>query len=65
MSRGLSQRQAPESLLNPTFEESEGYPFFVEEVYRHLMERGKLFDAGGQFRTELKLDEDDVRKTYG
>ncbi len=60
MLHGLSRREAPESLLNLIYEESEGYPFFVEEVYRHLIEGGKLFDAAGQFRTELKLDEEDV-----
>jgi tetratricopeptide (TPR) repeat protein len=57
---GLSQRQAPESLVSLIFEESQGYPFFVEEVYRHLVEEGKLFDAAGQFHAELKLDESDV-----
>ena len=36
----LSQRQAPENLVNTLFEESQGNPFFVEEVYRHLM-RGR------------------------
>ena len=51
MLHGLSQRQAPESLVSAIFEESQGYPFFVEEVYRHLMEEGKVFDAAGQFRT--------------
>src|SRR5216684_406516 len=57
----LSRRQAaPESLVSLIFEESQGYPFFVEEVYRHLVEEGKLFDAAGQFRAELKLDESDV-----
>ena len=60
MLHGLSQRDAPESLLSLIFEESQGYPFFVEELYRHLIEEGKVFDAAGQFRTELKLDEDDV-----
>src|ERR1700731_3112317 len=60
MLHGLSRREAPESLLNLIYEESEGYPFFVEEVYRHLIEGGKLFDAAGEFRTEVKLDEDDV-----
>jgi tetratricopeptide (TPR) repeat protein len=57
---GLSQRQAPESLVSLIFEESQGYPFFVEEVYRHLLEEGKLLDAAGQFRPELELDESDV-----
>jgi tetratricopeptide (TPR) repeat protein len=57
---GLSQRQAPESLVSLIFEESQGYPFFVEEVYRHLIEEGKVFDDAGQFRADLKLDETDV-----
>jgi tetratricopeptide (TPR) repeat protein len=60
MLRGLSQREAPETLLNLIYEESQGYPFFVEEVYRHLREEGKVFDAAGQFRTDLELDESDV-----
>ena len=57
---GLSNRQAPDRLVNLIFEESQGYPFFVEEVYRHLVEEGKVFDAAGQFRTDIELDEIDV-----
>jgi tetratricopeptide (TPR) repeat protein len=57
---GLSQRQAPESLVNAVFEESQGNPFFVEELYRHLVEEGKVFDAAGQFLAEIKIDEIDV-----
>jgi hypothetical protein len=60
MLHGLSQRQAPASLVSLIFEESQGYPFFVEEVYRHLIEEGKVFDEVGRFRTDLKLDEIDV-----
>jgi predicted ATPase len=61
MLRGLSLRQAvPESLVSLIFEESQGYPFFVEEVYRHLIEEGKVFDAAGQFRTDVEIDEIDV-----
>ena len=60
MLHGLSQRQAPESLVSLIFEESQGNPFFVEEVYRHLVEEGKVFDAAGQFRTDIKIDEIDV-----
>ena len=60
MLHGLSRREAPESLLSVIFEESQGYPFFVEEVYRHLIEEGKVFDAAGQFRTDIKIDEIDV-----
>ena len=56
----LSNRQAPEGLVNLIFEESQGYPFFVEEVYRHLVEEGKVFDQAGQFRTDIEIDEIDV-----
>src|SRR5229473_3565773 len=60
MLRELSQREAPESLLSLIHEETQGNPFFVEEVYRHLVEEGKVFDAAGQFRTDMKIEEIDV-----
>jgi predicted ATPase len=60
MLNGLSQRHAPESLVSLIFEESQGNPFFVEEVYRHLIEDGKIFDAAGEFRTDIEIDETDV-----
>ncbi len=60
MLRELSQREAPESLLSLIYEENQGNPYFVEEVYRHLVEEGKVFDAAGQFRTDIKIDEFDV-----
>jgi len=60
MLHGLSRRQAPESLVNLIFEESQGHPFFVEEVYRHLIEERKVFDEAGQFRTDIKIAENEV-----
>jgi predicted ATPase len=60
MLNGLSQHRVPESLVNLIFEESQGNPFFVEEVYRHLVEEGKVFDAASQFRTDIEIDEIDV-----
>jgi hypothetical protein len=60
MLHGLSKRQAPESLVSLIFEESQGYPFFVEEVYRHLVENGKVFDETGQFRTDITIADTDV-----
>ncbi len=60
MLHGLSRREAPESLLGLIFEESQGYPFFIEEVYRHLIEEGKVFDEAGQFRTDIEIAEADV-----
>jgi tetratricopeptide (TPR) repeat protein len=60
MLHGLSGVPAPDNLVSLIFEESQGFPFFVEEVYRHLAEEGKLFDAAGQFRTDIEIDEIDV-----
>jgi tetratricopeptide (TPR) repeat protein len=60
MLRELSRRDAPESLLSLIYEESQGYPFFIEEVYRHLVEEGKVFNTAGQFRKDIKIEEIDV-----
>jgi uncharacterized membrane protein len=60
MLHGMSQRQVPETLVSLIFEESQGFPFFVEEVYRHLIEEGKVFDAAGQFRADIEIAEDEV-----
>ena len=37
--------------------ETEGNPFFVEEVYLHLVESGVLLDAHGRVRADLQVDE--------
>ncbi len=58
--KGPGQLPVPEKLVTAIFEESQGNPFFVEEVYRHLIEEGKIFDAAGQFRTDIEIDESDV-----
>src|SRR4029077_10447010 len=47
-------------LTSLVFEESQGNPFFVEELYRHLVEEGKVFDEAGQFRTDVTIDEIDI-----
>lgn len=60
MLNALSQQQAPENLVSVIFEGSQGNPFFVEELYRHLREDGRLFNSDGQFRTDIMIDEIDV-----
>jgi len=50
----------PDALIGAIFEETEGNPFFVEEVFRHLVEEGKIFDDSGAFRTDVEIDELDV-----
>jgi class 3 adenylate cyclase/tetratricopeptide (TPR) repeat protein len=37
--------RAPEWLTRAVWQETEGHPFFVEEVLRHLLETGKIHEA--------------------
>ena len=60
MLKGPGDLRPPEKLVSAIFEESQGNPFFVEEVYRHLIEEGKVFDASGKFLTDIEIDESDV-----
>ncbi len=60
MVESLAGRTPPEAIVEAIFSETEGNPFFVDEVYRHLVEEGKVFDAEGEFRTDLEVDEVDV-----
>ena len=57
MLAALSAQTPPKSLARVVFEETEGNPFFVEEVFRHLVEEGKLFDEKGAFLSGLKVDQ--------
>ena len=56
----LSEREPPRELVRAIYNETEGNPFFVEEVYEHLAEEGRLFDTDGAWRTDLTLDALDV-----
>jgi predicted Ser/Thr protein kinase/tetratricopeptide (TPR) repeat protein len=56
----MSGSSPPSSLVRIVHEETDGNPFFVEEVYQHLAEEGKIFDASGQWKANLRADEIDV-----
>jgi len=56
----LSGQDAPSELIGAVYFETEGNPFFVEEVYRYLAEEGRLFDPEGRFRPDLSIGELDV-----
>ncbi|MGN6472128.1 MAG: ATP-binding protein [Mycobacteriales bacterium] len=60
MIESLAGRTPPQPLVDAIFSETEGNPFFVDEVYRHLVEDGKVFDTAGDFRTDIQVDELDV-----
>lgn len=53
MLEALSSRPAPPSLVTLVLGETEGNPFFIEEVYKSLAEEGKLFDDSGNWRHDL------------
>ena len=60
MIESLAGSTPPGVLVEAVYSETEGNPFFVDEVYRHLVEEGKVFDPGGEFRTDIEVDELDV-----
>lgn len=57
MLAAMSRQKPPPSLARVIFDETEGNPFFVEEVFRHLAEEGKLFDGTGKWLRDLRVDE--------
>jgi class 3 adenylate cyclase len=60
MLQSLAGQRAPEQLARMINRETEGNPFFVEEVYLHLVESGVLLDEHGRVRPDLRLDEASV-----
>ena len=60
MLEALAGQAPPDAIVGAIFEETEGNPFFVEEVFRHLVEEGKVFDDAGAFRTDVEVDQLDV-----
>jgi len=57
MLRALARQPVPEQLVRVIDRETEGNPFFVEEVYLHLVESGVLLNEHGRVRPDLRLDE--------
>ena len=57
MLAALGAQPPPPSLTRVVFEGTEGNPFFIEEVFRHLAEEGKLLDERGAFRPGLRGDQ--------
>ena len=56
----LSGHSPPPRVATAVYSETEGNPFFVEEVFQHLSEEGRLFDADGRWRTDLAVEDLDV-----
>ena len=61
--------EASSGLVGTVHARTEGNPFFVEEVMRHLIETGVLFERGGRWSSALTPDEigvpEGVREVLG
>jgi tetratricopeptide (TPR) repeat protein len=57
MLKSLSGKSPPASIVSEIHTETEGNPFFVEELFRHLEEENRLYDSAGRFRSELRIGE--------
>jgi tetratricopeptide (TPR) repeat protein len=50
----------PKALTDLVFSETEGNPFFIEELYRHLLESGKMFNDSGDFASDIEIADTEV-----
>lgn len=60
MLRALTGQPPPSPLVQAIYRETEGNPFFVEEVFQHFSEQGRLLDAEGRWRPDLQVSDIDV-----
>jgi predicted ATPase len=47
-------------VVDGIYAETDGNPFFVEELFRYLQDENRLYDEAGSFRTDLKIAELEV-----
>ena len=59
----LGQPNPPARLVRKFADHTGGNPFFVAELFRHLKEEGRLFDARHQWTRDLDLDDVEVPDT--
>ena len=60
MLQSVSGQDPPGTVTRAVYQATGGNPFYVEEVFRHFSEEGKLFDPDGGWRSDLRLEEGDV-----
>ena len=57
---GARRAQPPARLVRKFADHTGGNPFFVAELFRHLKDEGRLFDARNQWTRDLELDDVEV-----
>jgi AAA ATPase domain len=60
MLKGLSGQAPPPAVVAEFTAETDGNPFFIEELFRHLAEEHRLYDSAGRYTTNLKIEELEV-----
>jgi DNA-binding CsgD family transcriptional regulator/tetratricopeptide (TPR) repeat protein len=60
MLTSLGPPNPPAVLAQAIYSGTEGNPFFVQEVFEHLADADRLFDANGAWRRDLQVSELDV-----
>jgi len=63
MLKALSDKEPPLTVVKEIYAETEGNPFFIEELLSHLKEENRLYDSTGTFRSQLKIGETDAPRT--
>ena len=56
MLKALSGQDPPTPLVNAVYAETEGNPFFTEEVFHYLAEEGRILDEHGRWRDDLRVE---------
>ena len=56
----LAGAKPPGRLVEVIYSETDGNAFFVEEVFRHLLEEGRLLDPTGGWVDDVSVDDVDV-----
>lgn len=51
---------APSELVDLVYSETQGNPFFTEELFRHLRDNGRLFDDEGRWRSGFEIGDTEV-----
>ena len=60
MLKEMSGQAPPPAVIAEFTAETDGNPFFVEELFRHLAEENRLYDTAGRYAIDLKIREMDV-----
>jgi DNA-binding winged helix-turn-helix (wHTH) protein/predicted ATPase len=59
----LSGKPPPEGVVAGIFAETDGNPFFVEELFHQLEDEGRLYDSVGQFHPKIQIGELDAPRS--